>query len=225
MAFGIYKPEQGYWVRVLTAVSAGIIILAAAAWGWAQAGAATLPARGYILSVSAITGTFDAGSSVELLGIADDAEGTEIVVGSAGVLGTDETGSSTASIEIDTPVGADAFAIDRVQRIRSGDSTALVRARQKLDLFPLIYLQAGVAATVILLGAIAVYWFVASNRRSVDFLINTDGEMRKVNWSTKKEVIGSTQVVIVTAFLIALFLFSVDSAFAAFFRLVGVLET
>jgi preprotein translocase SecE subunit len=223
--FGIYKPEQGYWVRVLTAVCTGVIVLAAAAWAWAQAGAATLPARGYILDVSAITGTFDAGTSIELLGVSDDAEGTEIVVGTSGVLGSTTTSASTASIEIDPPVGADAFAIDRVERVRAGDATALVRARQKLDLFPLIYLQAGVAAGIILSGAIGVYWFVATSRRSVDFLINTDGEMRKVNWSTRKEVVGSTQVVIVTAFLIALFLFGVDSVFAAFFRAVGVLET
>ncbi|HHN77587.1 MAG TPA: preprotein translocase subunit SecE [Phycisphaerales bacterium] len=76
-----------------------------------------------------------------------------------------------------------------------------------------------------LLGSVAVYWFVGSNRRTVDFLINTDGEMRKVNWSTKKEIIGSTQVVIVAAFIIAAFLFLIDISFQQFFQFIGVLES
>ena len=49
--------------------------------------------------------------------------------------------------------------------------------------------------------------------------------MRKVNWSTRKEIIGSTQVVIVAAFLLAAFLFGIDTAFAKFFQIIGVIET
>ena len=45
---------------------------------------------------------------------------------------------------------------------------------------------------------------------NVDFLIATDSEMKKVNWTSRKELIGSTQVVIMFMFLIALFLFAVD---------------
>ncbi len=98
-------------------------------------------------------------------------------------------------------------------------------AKTRIPIFPLIYLQAGVTATIMLIGAVAVYFFIATNRRSVDFLINTDGEMRKVNWSTKKEIIGSTQVVIVAAFLIAAILFGIDLGFQAFFKFIGVLQT
>ena len=49
--------------------------------------------------------------------------------------------------------------------------------------------------------------------------------MKKVNWSTRKEVIGSTWVVVVACFLIAAFLFSIDFVFAMFFRAIKVLET
>ena len=38
---------------------------------------------------------------------------------------------------------------------------------------------------------------------NVDFLIATDSEMKKVNWTSRKELIGSTKVVIVFMFLIA----------------------
>ena len=38
---------------------------------------------------------------------------------------------------------------------------------------------------------------------NVDFLIATDSEMKKVNWTSRKELIGSTKVVILFMFLIA----------------------
>ncbi|RNC82861.1 MAG: preprotein translocase subunit SecE [Phycisphaera sp.] len=62
------------------------------------------------------------------------------------------------------------------------------------------------------------------NRRSVDFLIATDGEMKKVNWSTRKEVQGSTIVVVIASFLLAFAIFVVDYGFGAFFKLIGVLQ-
>src|SRR4051794_27595210 len=35
-SFGVYKYGQGYWVRMMTAVLAGIMFLACAAWAWAE---------------------------------------------------------------------------------------------------------------------------------------------------------------------------------------------
>jgi preprotein translocase SecE subunit len=225
MAFGIYKSEQGYWVRVLSAVAAGILVLAAAAWAWSQAEAVDLPARAYTLELQAIQGEFAPGDSVELVGLSPDAEATEVTLATTGVIEYAETGATTATLTIDKPETAGEFRIDDVERIRADGDAAIVRASARVEIFPLIYLQAGVTGVIILVGAIAVYWFVALNRRTVDFLINTDGEMRKVNWSSRKEVIGSTQVVIVAAFLIAAFLFIVDIAFQQIFQMVGVLET
>ncbi|MBL4670604.1 MAG: preprotein translocase subunit SecE [Flavobacteriales bacterium] len=49
--------------------------------------------------------------------------------------------------------------------------------------------------------------------------------MKKVNWTTYREVKGSTIVVIVATFLIAGFLFGVDTIFSSFFRMLGVLES
>jgi len=43
-----------------------------------------------------------------------------------------------------------------------------------------------------------------------DFLIATESEMKKVSWSSKAEVLGSTMVVIVTVILLAAFIFVVD---------------
>jgi preprotein translocase subunit SecE len=46
--------------------------------------------------------------------------------------------------------------------------------------------------------------------RAADFLIATESEMKKVSWSSKAEVIGSTLVVIVTVVILAAFIFVVD---------------
>ncbi|MDP6045583.1 MAG: preprotein translocase subunit SecE, partial [Phycisphaerae bacterium] len=57
--------------------------------------------------------------------------------------------------------------------------------------------------------------------RNADFLIATEGEMKKVSWSGKKEIIGSTKVVIVTTLMIAMLLFGVDILFGALFKIMG----
>ena len=225
MAFGIYKAEQGYWVRVLSAVFAGVLVLAGAAWAWNQAKGASLPARGYTLQVSSISGDFTPGTTVDLIRAGDDAAASDVVIATAGIIDYVETGSTTATIEIDAPETTGGLVVADTERVRSGASSAQVRAKSAIPVFPQIYLHAGVTAAIMLIGSIAVYLLVATHRRSVDFLINTDGEMRKVNWSTRKEIIGSTQVVIVAAFLIAAILFGIDIGFQAFFRLIGVLQT
>lgn len=48
--------------------------------------------------------------------------------------------------------------------------------------------------------------------------------MKKVNWTSYKEVKGSTIVVIAATFLIAGFLFVVDLAFSNFFSWIDVLQ-
>jgi preprotein translocase subunit SecE len=75
----------------------------------------------------------------------------------------------------------------------------------------------------VVLGAAA--WRVSFvNRKSGDFMIATEGEMKKVSWSTRKEVTGSTIVVITFTVLLAIFLAGVDVVFQYCFRSIGVLR-
>jgi preprotein translocase SecE subunit len=60
---------------------------------------------------------------------------------------------------------------------------------------------------------------------NVDFLIATDSEMKKVNWTTRKELVGSTKVVIWFMFIMASLLFLYDLFFQLLFYLLGVLKT
>jgi len=67
------------------------------------------------------------------------------------------------------------------------------------------------AAPALLFVALAAATAYALNHPAlVDFLIATESEMKKVSWSSRAELIGSTTVVIVTVIVLADFIFVVD---------------
>ncbi len=66
---------------------------------------------------------------------------------------------------------------------------------------------------VIMLACFYVLLRVVNGKRPADFMIATEGEMKKVSWSSKKEIIGSTKVVITTLLFMGLILFLVDLLF------------
>ncbi len=72
-----------------------------------------------------------------------------------------------------------------------------------------LYLVYGIPAGLFLvLGTIA---FLGVNKpKVVDFLVATESEMKKVSWSSKAELVGSTIVVIATVVLLAVFIFLCD---------------
>jgi preprotein translocase subunit SecE len=82
-----------------------------------------------------------------------------------------------------------------------------------------------IACAAFLAAFAGVVFWVINKPSNVDFLIATDSEMKKVNWTSRKELIGSTKVVIVFMFLIAAILFVVDLMFSYLFYLVSVLKT
>jgi preprotein translocase subunit SecE len=69
-----------------------------------------------------------------------------------------------------------------------------------------------------------VFWLM-NKPTNADFLIATDSEMKKVNWTSRKELIGSTKVVIIFMFLIAFLLFAFDIIFGYLFYAIGVLKS
>lgn len=87
------------------------------------------------------------------------------------------------------------------------------------------YVAAGLALAFFATTGSLVFWLLGRNPKSVDFLISTEAEMRKVNWSTRREIMNSTGVVIVTMLAIAVFCFVCDRAFAWGFLQVGVLDS
>jgi preprotein translocase subunit SecE len=87
-----------------------------------------------------------------------------------------------------------------------------------------LYLRVGVPLVMGLVFGLLLFWLTGSNRKSCDFLIATEGEMKKVSWSTRREVIGSTKVVILFTVLLAILLFVVDLAFLLFFSSIRVVK-
>jgi preprotein translocase SecE subunit len=134
MAAGIYKPGQGYWTRMMSAIAFGLLILQGVVWLW-----------------------------------------------------------------------------DQLRNVRIGD-------------MEIIYVQAiGAVLAVGIFGGLAFY-YLGRNQRFVDFLIATEGEMKKVNWSTRREILGFTRLVIFLTLLIAVLCFGIDNGFIALFDWVGILK-
>jgi preprotein translocase subunit SecE len=133
MSTTIYKPGQGYWTRLMTAVAAGVLVLAGVQWIWAK------------------LGVWVAGESA-------------------------------------------------------------------------IFYQAAAALVLIAIFGLIIYRYVGSKPNSADFLIATEGEMKKVNWPTRREVIGSTWVVVAFLIITVGILFSADMLFAWLFQSIGILD-
>jgi preprotein translocase subunit SecE len=89
-------------------------------------------------------------------------------------------------------------------------------------LTPNIYVMFGLPTLGLAVLAYLMFW-VVNRPGSADFMIATESEMKKVSWSSRKEVVGSTKVVIVTTFIMAAILFGVDFLFAAIFHWMGIL--
>jgi preprotein translocase subunit SecE len=78
-------------------------------------------------------------------------------------------------------------------------------------------------ATVLVAGMAAIMFWIVNRPTSADFMIATEGEMKKVSWSSRREIIGSTKVVIITTLLLAMILFTVDILFTKLFMSIRVL--
>jgi preprotein translocase subunit SecE len=135
MSTAIYKPGQGYWTRLMSAIALSLLVLMGVAWLWR-----------------------------------------------------------------------------RLDTVRVG------------NLEP-VYLQAGAAVILMTVFGVLGYTLIGRKPRVVDFMIATESEMKKVNWSNRREIIGSTWVVIVLTAFLALVCFTFDSFFQWIFQVMNVLET
>lgn len=111
-------------------------------------------------------------------------------------------------------VAAAAYAYDRLQLLGT-----MIE-----DPGRLLWIRTVISVAILALLSFLSFRFIGQSPRVVDFLIATEGEMRKVNWSTRREVIGATKIVIVTVLLLGFLLFIVDLLFIFFFSAIGVIR-
>jgi preprotein translocase subunit SecE len=76
-------------------------------------------------------------------------------------------------------------------------------------------------------GLLLVAWWVAYRVVNVpafaDFLIAVEAEMNKVSWPTRRELVRSSVVVLVTMFFLAAVLWGFDTFWSLLFRALGVI--
>jgi preprotein translocase SecE subunit len=204
-----------------------LLVLSTAAWLWKETSAMDLPASAWDVTLSESSGAPVAGERVEILGRpeAGGAEGES--------LGTMEVASFTPSefrpqIRLVRPQLTEGAVASQMQTLRtegfSGEVAGEGAGVRPIPIVDPLYVQGGLAALVLLVGAALVFWIVGSKPTSCEFLIATDGEMKKVNWSTRREILGSTWVVIAASFLVAAALYVIDQAFSWFFVSIDVLQ-
>ncbi|MSR29202.1 MAG: preprotein translocase subunit SecE [Phycisphaerales bacterium] len=87
-----------------------------------------------------------------------------------------------------------------------------------------IYLSWGAGGLLVALCLPFVYLWTARSETTVDFLVATETEMKKVSWPTRREVSGSTIIVIAASAVIAIFCFLFDQAFFFLFVQMNVLK-
>lgn len=67
-----------------------------------------------------------------------------------------------------------------------------------------------VISTVLGIAGCYAIWKLVNYPRLIDFLQETEVEMTKVAWSNRKEVVGSSVVVVVTVVILGVWIFFVD---------------
>jgi preprotein translocase SecE subunit len=206
------------------------MFLSCAAWSWAELEKVHIPTPRWQLPLDAVPAgaTLAQGQTVTLIKAA--ADGTSTTLGSAVVESYEIEGKRATMRVGQVQVVGTSNPLD-TNRVEVPGSTpnapaafsARVTQAMGIALFPRVYLQAGIAALVMLLGGVLIYYFAGVKPKTVDFLIATDGEMKKVNWSTKKVIRESTYVVIGATFLIAGVIALADMAFFKFFQAIHLL--
>ena len=80
-----------------------------------------------------------------------------------------------------------------------------------------LWIATMVPAGLFVILALVIVWLV--NKPSVaDFMIAAEGEMKKVSWSSRQEIMVSTSIVIVVVIIMAALLGTTDFGFTLLFR-------
>jgi len=91
----------------------------------------------------------------------------------------------------------------------------LYRKLQAWDLG--LWIETMVPAGLFVVLALLIFWLV--NKPAIaDFMVAAESEMKKVSWSSRKEIIVSTVIVIVLVIVLAVFLGVTDLSFQMIFE-------
>ena len=230
MFFSVYKPGQGYWTRVLTAIGAGVLVLASVSWLWSELDGARFHVnREHVANLGSNTITDDPLSNLGIY-LPDSNDSAD----------PEAQGVRVQRIDSQSPAkSAGMVSDDRIILVNQQpvtDPTTLISALTGLSANTpiqvtfvraqsiVLYVQAAVAIVLIAVFGL-ILWGMLNKPRTVDFMIATEAEMKKVNWPSRQEIIGSTLVVVCgTAFLMVV-LFLIDLVFGWLFIEINILDS
>ncbi|MBS0189047.1 MAG: preprotein translocase subunit SecE [Planctomycetes bacterium] len=211
----------------MTAALSGLLIAAGAGWLWQQLGIVSLPTPTWRMTVRDGGAAFQPNQQVELLAKGAQ-EGEFVKIGAATARSWEELTRNQHQLVVGDVTMEGTHSPSDTQGVRpadKADAMGLLEGKPGgIPIFQRVYLQAAGAGLMLMAGAFMIYWYVGLKPRTVDFLIATDAEMKKVNWSTRREITIQTQVVIVAFFLIAALIFVIDFIFQGFFKLIHVIR-
>jgi preprotein translocase SecE subunit len=113
-------------------------------------------------------------------------------------------------------------------RLGSGFTVGVIVAAGCYQLYKMLtgsdvnlWISTMVPAVILAVLAAGTYWLL-NKPAAADFLIAAEGELKKVNWSSRKEIAVSTLVVIIVVILMAVLLGTTDFVFQLVFqKLIG----
>ena len=97
---GLYKPGQGYWTRVGTAIGLLLLLLSGVAWVVQQCNLVPIPVSSWTLSVSAAPGPIAAGSTAKILSETKAGE-PAVVVGTGTVVSVESGTGGRQAVSLD----------------------------------------------------------------------------------------------------------------------------
>ncbi len=87
------------------------------------------------------------------------------------------------------------------------------------------YVRVGIMLLAALIFGGITWYLLGVHRSTVEFMVATEGEMRKVNWSSRQEIATATRVVILLTLFTAMYCRGFDFVFAGIFTWMTVLRT
>jgi len=79
-----------------------------------------------------------------------------------------------------------------------------------------MWIQVMVPVLLFVVLSLFIHW-VVNKPKIANFMIDAEGEMKKVSWSSRKEIFVSTFIVIIVVIVMAIFLGIADLGFQLFF--------
>jgi preprotein translocase SecE subunit len=168
------------------------------------------------------TASIGVGTNVTLLA-SPDSSGAAESIGTGTVVNATSTTLRLEGVQIKPGKDGSLIAALLPAAAAPGTASTLVTAPQGEPPVQAQLVGGALIAVVLLVGALVGYWLAGVRVKTVEWLIACDFEMKRVHWTTPREVMGNTIVVIGACVLLALVIFLADTGLSSLFGAIKLL--